>query len=264
MGLDASWSATESMIGQLSREDFATWALKHAWEASYLTRPQSCPQDGQYLSIDFLRMYLAHETSTPAITTVGRWIAASSDFEHLRLGVEHELQLKATRRGRRSTAAEIAADAREYLQLVRATVGIRFEGKLRRILSSVEAIDVPLPATILKIESSLFREVVDYELDVVMMNTFDFVDLPSGADEVFCKRLLTLLADERYFDFRCEYLWATIPHTHRLAESTVFAAFMHSLEAAGFTRGPLAWTAAVPLRGRLSAPSDAAARELAG
>lgn len=260
MILNASWSEMEAAIGQLSRDDFSVWALKHAWEVSRLTRPPSLPEDDRLLHADFLRMYLAHETNEPALAAVGRLIAASSDYEHLRLGVEQELQLKANRRGRRPSTKEIAADAREYLQLVRATVGIHFQGRLQSILGSVGAVDVPEPATILNVDTSLFHDAIDFEIRIVLKDTYGFADPSCGDDAEFCKRLLTLLADRRYFDFRYEYLWETIPHTNRLAGSTVFAAFMHALEKYGFTRGLFAWQVAVPLRGRLVAPSDAICR----
>jgi len=231
--------------------------LSHARYVSYAMQGKSLlPGDhSSWLGGAFLRMYLDHKLDDDTVKKAGEEIGASKTFEQLQKDTNDHLQLAVDRHGHMLNRKEIADEARRYLKARKDRGGIAFRGALNPVIGGVGGVDVDAEATTSS-ESQLVASVVlDYEIDVIFSDIYDFKNRRTGEYDRYRKHLADLLRRNEFRKFEEAYRTEVQPvgswHKTHLDNAALFASFMYALENRGWTPGGLPWRVTIRMRGKL-------------
>jgi hypothetical protein len=213
-----------------------------------------------FLGGAFLRMYLDHEVDPDVIKRASVEIAESPEFANLQTQMNAKCQAELAQAHARQPVTEaIKAIYAKDLNRVREKSGIAFRYTLNAVIGGVTGVsvkDARILASRPKGGSAGANAEIDYEVDVVFSDTYDFENRRTGVYETYRKRLAHLLALNDFTAFEAEYGGELLPTGKtNLDSAAIFASFMYALEKKGWTPGPLAWEVSVPMRGTTTVPA---------
>ena len=207
----------------------------------------------------FLRMYLAGKTDPDIIKAAGEELALAPEFAKLQTNVQAFLSKQKLPADSAKAEAQLKKAAQSYFdwRLTKKGGGIEFRYELNPVIGGVSDVKVDT-ASIVETPDPKGRK-IDYRLEVVFKDTYDFQNKRTGEYEKYRNKLAALVKAGKYADFWEAYgreAFEIRPQTG-LDQAAIFASYMYAIESKGWTPGPLKWEVTVPMTGSFVVPTPA-------
>ena len=212
--LSYAWDVSYLMQGKSTLDSAFAW-FEGLWDDSNSPKPRRVQS---FLGGAFLRMYLEHKVDPDIIKSAGAEIGASPEF----IKLQNNMNMKLSHLGARGhnkgapSREEVAAFYAKELDRTRKKQGIQFRYTLNAVIGGVTGVRV----TGARIVSAASDSKVDYDVDVVFTDTYDFANKRTGVYQAYRQKLAHLLAVNDFAEFESEYNREARPFGHMRRHST--------------------------------------------